>query len=243
MRTKEFIKSEWLQMLILLVPFVFAGLFWDKFPDRIPTHWNFRGQVDAYSGKYFGLLWLPVVNIGLCGLFLVLPKIDPRKKNYGLFRGPYKAFRVVMTLFMAVIFFTIALVSLGYKLSVPGVICYTSILLFLVIGNYIGNIRPNWFVGIRTPWTLDNPEIWRRTHRMAGRLLVASSMVMLLLGIVVRGRLFQVLFFGYVIAFVALVPTVYSYVLHRRGTAEPAINDSAVKPSGEAEATDKDLKA
>jgi uncharacterized membrane protein len=216
MKTHEFLKREWLQMLILIVPFVFVVLFWSKFPDKIPTEWNLRGEVEGYSSKASGLLLLPVLNLVVCGLFFVLPKIDPRKKNYSLFRGPYKAIRLLITVFIASVFFVLALVGLGYELNVSSLSYYGVILLFLVMGNYIGNVRPNWFLGIRTPWTLDNPDVWRKTHRMAGRLWVISSMLMLLLGIVVRGRLFVVLFFGYIIGLVALIPAAYSYLLFRK---------------------------
>lgn len=217
MKAREFIKKEWLQILILAVPFVFLIFFWDRFPQQIPTHWNLKGQVDDYSSKTFGLLLAPVMNVFICCLFFVLPKIDPRGKNYDLFKGPFKIVRISITLFVAAIFFVIAFVGLGHKLSVAKISLCGVILLMLVMGNYIGNVKPNWFVGIRTPWTLDNPEVWRKTHRMAGKLWVASSAVMLLLGIIVPIGVFGVLFFIYIITFIALIPAVYSYLLFRRG--------------------------
>ncbi len=207
----EFIKKEAPFWLIMLAPVVFMLLVWDRLPAELPSHWNIRGEVDGYSPVWV----LPLVNLGIYVLMLVLPKLDPRKKNYDIFSSSYYKIRLGLTIFFSLIMALSIAVGLGADLPVPRLILIGVSLLIAFLGNYLGTVRPNWFLGVRTPWTLDNEEVWRKTHLLAGRFwfwggLMGISMT-LLLPMQVLGVLLIVL-----LLILTLTPVVYSFFLHRQ---------------------------
>src|SRR5678815_706041 len=110
---KNIFQREWLFWMILLLPFIYIIFIWNKLPDSIPTHWNIKGEVDHYSSRTAGTLFLPLLNIGLYLLLLLLPKIDPRKKNYQYFGNTYRNIRLLLTLFMTTMFFVVMQIALG----------------------------------------------------------------------------------------------------------------------------------
>src|SRR3954470_16206116 len=98
-------KEEWIFWMILLLPFLYIPFIWDKLPASIPTHWNIQGEADKYSSKTPGTLFLPLLSIGMYVLLLILPKIDPRRKNYRYFGRTYRNIRLLLALFMTIMFF------------------------------------------------------------------------------------------------------------------------------------------
>lgn len=214
MKTREFIKREWAMWILILIPTIFSIVNWNSFPDKIPTHWGVDGQIDDYGGKWSVFLG-PLLGLGMYLLMIVLPKIDPRKKNYDLFSGAYWLIRIALVLLMCIIGMMTDLVSLGYKLDV-GMIVQLSVLgLFLLIGNQMGKIRPNYFVGIRTPWTIDNQEVWTKTHRLGGRIWVGTTLALIICVFILPMKIFAILFFVSIIT-MAVIPIVYSYVIHKK---------------------------
>lgn len=205
------LKNDWLIWIILIAPFLFIAIFWNQFPDKIPTHFNFNGEPDDYSDKLQGVLLMPGINILLYFLFLVLPVIDPSRKNYGLFQDKYKIIRIVLHLFFAFTFFLNAFYALGYQFNVSMMIIYGVLLLLLILGNYMGNIRHNYFIGIRTPWTLSNEEVWTKTHRFAAKIWVFASLITMLVIPFVPTQAGEIVFISY-LAVIAIVPIVYSYL-------------------------------
>ncbi|HVA98252.1 MAG TPA: SdpI family protein [Bacteroidia bacterium] len=206
------LKKNGLIWLILIVPFVFIILYWNQFPAQIPTHFNLKGEADGFSGKTFGLLLLPCINVLIYLLFIALPKIDPSGKNFSLYPHKYKIIQLVLQLFILILFFITAFYAL-HKLNTSNLIDYVVILFLLVFGNYLGSIRHNYFIGIRTPWTLANEDVWTVTHRFAGKLWVAASIILLLISFFIA--LSEALFITY-IAIIVVVPTIYSYILFKR---------------------------
>jgi uncharacterized membrane protein len=204
------LKNDWLIGLIILSPFVLIAMKWNLFPEQVPMHWNFHGEIDRYGSKITGLLLLPGINILLYVLFLVLPILDPQRKNYALFADKFKIIRMMIHLLMTCMTFIVCLVSLGYQLNVGMLVQIGVVCLMLVFGNFMGNIRQNYFIGIRTPWTLANEQVWTVTHRFAGKLWVAASLLMLPLCIFSKGN-FDVLFISY-LAVIVIIPIVYSFI-------------------------------
>lgn len=199
--------------IIILVPFLFVAWFWNKFPEQIPTHFGVDGNPDDYSDKVTGLILFPTINILLYFLFIVLPKIDPRKKNYDLFADKYKIIRLAMHSFLSFIFMTTIFFSLGYKFNISYIVLYGVMILFLIMGNLMGNIRHNYFVGVRTPWTLANEEVWIKTHRLTAKLWVVSTLiVMVLLPFLPQPEIV----FGVYIGLISIIPIVYSYVIYKK---------------------------
>lgn len=205
--------TEVLIWTLLISPFVFIFLFWDQFPDEIPVHWNYKGEPDAYGSKTWGLFILPVTNLFIYGLFKLLPFIDPKKENYALFTGKRRTIQFLLHAFLTTLFFITSLISLGIEVNLNKVIILGVILLLMGIGNYMSNIRQNYFMGVRTPWTLANEEVWRETHRFTAKLWVVASFAALF-GFI-SGLLPDWFIIVYFI-FITVIPIAYSYIIYRK---------------------------
>lgn len=212
MNPTERLRQDWPIWLLLIAPFVVIAIYWNEFPAQIPVHWNIRGEVDGYAGRYKGLFLLPLINIGIYGLFWIMPIIDPKRK-VSLTQSSTRAVRFLSISLFTGLSFINMFTALGYVLNSGRLLFLLLIFLFLALGNYMGSLRHNYFVGVRTPWTLEHEDIWRKTHRLAARVWVVSSIVMLILWFVMRGPLFNRLFLAYV-AVIILVPVIHSYLLY-----------------------------
>ena len=209
------LKNDWLIWIFLIIPFVFIAIYWNQFPDKIPTHFNFDGEPDDYSDKVQGLLLLPIINLLMYFIFILLPLIDPSRKNYGLFQDKFKIIRIVLHLFFAFVFFLMAIYALGYQFNMSLLIIYGVLILFLIIGNYLGNVRHNYFIGIRTPWTLANEDVWAKTHRLAAKIWVGATLITMVALPFFSSKIGEFIFLAYMAAIV-IVPIVYSYVLFKK---------------------------
>lgn len=212
---KEFIKKEWPLLLLILAQFMVGLCSAPYLPDKVPIHWNVYGQVDNYGSKMWGVVWFPLISLALYAMFFLLPLIDPKRKNYDLFEGSYKVIRSTILLFFAAIYgFTIAY-SLGYTMRVDKVIPVAVAVLFIILGNYFGRIKQNWFVGIKTPWTISDSEVWNKTHRVSGKIWVIGGLIMAAASLLLEGPMLFVIFMG-AILILAFGPIIYSYVLYRK---------------------------
>jgi uncharacterized membrane protein len=169
-------RFELVQGALIVAMFIVAAACWSHVPERMPIHWNLQGEVDGYGGKFVGLLLMPLVAAGLYLLLLFLPRIDPGYANYQAFAGVYNAIRLTLLLFLSVIYGVTVLAGLGYAINMTTVVGLSVAVLFVVLGSMMGRIRPNWFVGVRTPWTLSSKLSWSKTHRLAGWLFVAMGL-------------------------------------------------------------------
>lgn len=207
-------KKEWPLWIMLIVPFVYAVYVWNDLPDKIPIHWNSQGEIDDYGSKVFGALFAPGLNIALYFLLLLIPKIDPRKKNYDLFAGPYRIIRLSIILFLTVVYFITIRIALGDHINVGKVIPFGVCLLFAILGNYMTTIRPNWFVGIRTPWTLENETVWKKTHSLGGKLWFYAGILGMFVALI-SNEYFMYLFIPLMVIII-IIPIAYSYFLFRK---------------------------
>lgn len=166
----------------MLLPFAAVAVLWPKLPERIPIHWNLQGEVNGWSSRGFGALFLPILNLVCYLLATYLPVLDPRmRRASGMTPGNRLALEVVRLTLVAFIAFAFAVQMLTtFQPGLDGgVLIVNGLLVFLLLmGNYFGNLKPNRFVGIRTPWTLKSDETWRATHRLGGRLMVYGSLAM-----------------------------------------------------------------
>jgi uncharacterized membrane protein len=206
----KFLKRELPLLVILLAPIVYLLIVWDRLPDQLPSHWDFNGEVNGYGPKYYIVL----LNIGLYLLLLLIPKIDPRKKNYDLFSSTYFKLRFLLILFFSVISSLIITKSLGHDIDIDRVILIGCILLFIGLGNYMGTIKTNWFIGVRTPWTLENETVWKKTHLLTGRLWFWMGLILLVFSFFLPKDILNKVFFISVIIMV-LIPIVYSYGIYQ----------------------------
>jgi len=161
----------------LIFTFALTIAIYPTAPDRIVSHWNAAGQADGYMSKFWGLFLIPIIMTGFVALFAVLPRIDPYKKNYEKFRDYYEGFILLFVLFMLAIQVQIILWSIGYQIS-PNLTFPVLIgILFIYIGFLLGHAEQNWFVGIRTPWTLSSKTVWKKTHELGGKLFKIAGVV------------------------------------------------------------------
>jgi uncharacterized membrane protein len=174
-------RVELVQLAIMAGMFTVAAWAWPQVPDRLPVHRNLQGAVDRYGGKFEGLLLLPLVTLGLYLLLRFVSLIDPGRLNYQNFRKAYNAIRIALVLFMALMYGLMIYSAFGNQGNTTTVILLAMGALFIVLGNFMGKIRPNWFVGVRTPWTLSSKLSWDKTHRLAGWLFVLMGALFFLL--------------------------------------------------------------
>ena len=206
-------------MVLVAIPFILLLIYWGDLPEQIPMHWNAAGEIDRYSESKNGILVLPCVGLGVFLLMLVLPKIDP-KGNFAQFINTYWTLINILLTFFLVLFVLVLVISLGIEIDQRMILHGSITILFLLLGNYFGKLRANYFVGIRTPWTLESEEVWKKTHRMAGVLWVVLSLAMLPVAVLLP-ELSSQLFLPYVLTLV-LVPTGYSFLVHKKLHNEPS---------------------
>lgn len=204
-----------LPLAAIMISMVVTALALPHLPDPVPIHWGPTGQPDNHAPRLIGAFLLPLTALGVYLLFLVIPSLDPRKKNYEKFADTYHFWRIGFVLFM-VFLQGVTLYSIlveGGRLNTDLVFIGVG-LLFILIGNYMPRVRSNWFVGIRNPWTLSNQDVWRRTHRFGGQIFVGGGMVMMAVALLPPD--WQVVVLLGAIIMMAMIPNVYSYVLFRR---------------------------
>jgi len=216
----KLLKNEWLQLLILAAPFCAAALLWDKLPERLPCHWNFRGKIDGYADKNFGALFMPIVNIALVVLIIYLPRLDPKRRNYDAetnasIAGVFRIFRLAISLFLSALTLAAFAVALGFHLNIIRFVVGALGAMFVVMGNSMGKLRPNWFAGFRTPWTLESRTVWIKTHRLGGRLMVGSGIGLFVESLFLPTRFCFLAGIVPMIILVAIVPAAYSYFSYR----------------------------
>ena len=207
-------KTEIIPLLIVLVSIALGFYFYSAFPDSVPVHWGVDGAPDRYGSKFEGAWLMPLIAIGMYLLFRFLPYIDPKKDKYQQFAKVYFIFRLIILLMMLVIYLVASANSLGYNVRVEVWIPVAVGILFLIMGNYMGKLKPNWFMGIRTPWTLSNDEVWNKTHRLGGKLFILLGLLMIITPLLPYTNIFATLVIPVIV--VSLIPIVYSYVIYRK---------------------------
>lgn len=206
--------TEWPSVTFIVLSVIAAFYFYANFPERVPTHWNFAGEIDGYSGSFFGAWFMPAMIIGMYLLFLGLPYIDPKKGHYAGFIKSYHGIKNVMVAFMFILYMAMGAAGLGYDISVGGLIPIGVGLFFVCIGYYIKNVEQNWAMGVRTPWTMESATVWKKTnHLMAGLMMVAG--VMIASCAYPFPEMVKAVIFISAIALIVVVPIVYSYFAYR----------------------------
>lgn len=202
---------------LVLLSFIISIYFYPQVPEQMATHWNSQGEVDGYMSKLWGLFFMPLVITGLTIMFLVIPRIDPRKENIAKFRNYYDGFIVLLILFMVAVHIQILLWNTGIKISPNAILPLGIGLLFYYIGILTENAERNWFIGIRTPWTLSSDRVWKRTNRLGGKLFKIAGIA------AIFGAFFPELAIYFILVpviFVAGFTVVYSYIEYQKELKE-----------------------
>lgn len=208
----------WILGLVLL-SFAVGVLFYPRLPAMVASHWDERGQVDGYTPRFWGVFLLPITIAGLACLLLAIPSIDPLKANIARFRAQYDSFVLLVVGYFFYLHLLTLLWNLGVRMprSVLQMLAPAVAVLFYAMGVLVQHARRNYFIGIRTPWTLSSDEVWDRTHQAAGKWFKWAGLGAL------GGVLWPDLGLAFIVlpvAAVALYSIVYSYVEYRRLSKE-----------------------
>jgi uncharacterized membrane protein len=171
---------KWIPLFIVVAAIVASASVYRRLPETIPTHWDVNGQVNGWSSRAFGAWITPVLLLGLWALVRILPAIDPRGANYAKFGGAFEAIIESLMLFLLAMHILVLRAGLGQSAPIQRVVPIGVGFLLIVVGNLLPRMRPNWFIGIRTPWTLSSDRVWEKTHRFGGRVFFAGGILIVL---------------------------------------------------------------
>jgi len=204
--------------LALIALALLAGaVLWNKLPDQMASHWNVNDQVDGYTSKLLGVFLMPLITLGMFALFLVVPNIDPLKANIAKFRESFNLFIVLIVAFMLYIHGLTLAWSLGHQdFKMSGAILPFIGILFIAIGFMLRKAKRNFFIGIRTPWTLSSDNVWDKTHQLGSILFMVSGAFAIIGGVFGGMAAFWLMFVSLIGSSLFLV--VYSYLLYRAET-------------------------
>src|SRR3989338_8233494 len=190
-----------LALLIVALSFILSFYYYDIVPEKYASHWGMNGEVNGYIGKGIGLFLIPIIMTLIFAFFIAIPKIDPLKGNIEKFMKEYDRFLLLAVGFMFFIHLQSLLWNLGILISPNATYPAAIGILFLYMGFILPKMERNWFIGIRTPWTISDEKVWQKTHVLGGKLFMASGIISIF------GIFFNQLAFNFI-----LVPVILSTV-------------------------------
>lgn len=206
------VRADIISLLFVFSAIAVAAILYPSLPEQIPTHWNAQGEVDGYMKKPGGVIIMPAMAVFTFVIMKLIPVISPKGFRIDKFSDVFGVLQVTLVGFMSIVAILVLMEARGLDVRINEMIIAGTGLLFVIIGNYLGRVRKNFFIGIRTPWTLASDEVWNRTHRIGGRLFILSG-VIIWIGAILRLPLTWTV--GVAIGLV-LIPVVYSYFLYRK---------------------------
>jgi len=205
--------STIIAVALILASFAAGIYFYPQLPDKMASHWNAQGEVDGYMSKFWATFLFPLIAAGILLMFWVIRKIDPLRKNIEKFKKYFNLLMIVLIVFFVLVYALTLAWNLGYEVNFQIFLFPAIGVLFFYIGVLMKHAKRNWFVGIRTPWTLSSDKVWDETHRIGGDLFKISGII------TITG-----LFFPAQAIYLILIPilastifvVVYSYLLYRK---------------------------
>ena len=208
------VKSEIVPVMLIVAAWILSLYFYAHFPAQVASHWDFQGKVNGYSSSAGLAFGIPALLTGMYLLFLGLPFLDPKKERYAEFGKIYHYIKAAIILVLFGVYVITGLYNLGYPVQVGIAVPWLIGLLFIVLGNFMGKIKPNWFVGIRTPWTLSSENVWTKTHRFGGFMMMLFGVLIIISPLLSKSLGIAVFVLGIVL--VTVGSFVYSYILFRQ---------------------------
>jgi len=194
--------------LLILVSFILGSYFYPKMPEIMVSHWGIKGEANGYMTKFWGLFLMPFISIALFLFFLLIPKIDPLAENIQKFRIYFDIFIIIIFVFLFCLNLFIIFWNLGTQLNIINLIVPALTILFFYTGILVEKAKRNWFIGIRTPWTLSNEIVWDKTHALGGKLYKVAGIISLL-GLLIPNYAFFVVIGSIIL--ISLYLIFYSY--------------------------------
>lgn len=207
-------QTEIWPILILLAAVGLSLWAYPQLPARVITHWGFNSQANGWGSREFHTIFFPALLVVLYVLLSLLPKFDPMGARYQEFAGVYRAMRTLILLVLFVVFVAATLVNLGYAINIGATVAGAVGLMMIILGSYFKKLKRNFFVGIRTPWTLSSENVWDKTHLLGGRLFMIWGLGLILAPWLASVAAFIILFGGMAVT-IAWV-CIYSYILYKR---------------------------
>jgi len=212
-------KNSSIVVILIVMAATIAGLaLMPLLPERMASHWNAANQVDGYTSRFWGVFLMPLVSVALFLLFLLLPRIDPLKENIATFRETFNVFIVLLVCFLAYMYALTLIYNLGYIFNIGAAMLPAMGVFIYYAGVMIGKARRNFFIGIRTPWTLSNDQVWDETHRLGAWLFKASGILAIAGAFMGKNAIWFVMV---PLLGSSLFLVVYSYVIFQRVARQP----------------------
>jgi len=205
---------DWLILLVVLTPSIAALLVYDRLPEQMVAHYDVNFQNDRYQDKFSLLLTVSLISF-LPVLLKYISRFDPKKENYRKFGRAFTIFRLGAALLLSETYGLLLLDGLGYQEQVDlRLVIFTGLgLFFMVMGNYFGQIRFNYFIGVRSPWTLASEDVWRKTHRLAGPLWMIGGLIFIVAAFLPSSTIPWMMV---LVVILAVIPYVASYFYYRK---------------------------
>ena len=228
-------KLQILAIALVALSFATAYFAHPLMPAIMASHWNVEGKVDGYMARDMGVYFMPILGAAMLALMYVLPSIDPKKENYKKFQVEYDEMVVIIIAFLDYIYLLTLAQNMYCTFNLIQFLAPGFGALFLYVGLMLGKAKQNWFVGIRTPWTLSSEKVWDKTHALGSKLFMAAGVIAFL------GVLLPQLFVAAIVVIVAaaVATFVYSYVEYRKETEEKKKPRGKFSKEGQAGATRK----
>ena len=170
-------KFEVVGIVLVLVSFVVGAVAYPSMPDKMVSHWNAQGVADGSMNKFWGVFLLPAIILVMEAFFLLIPRIDPLRANIAKFRKEFGWFTVGITVFMLAIYKQTLLWNMGILINPAQTLPILIAFLFYIVGALCEKSKRNWFIGMRTPWTMSSDKIWDKTNRLTGRMFKWAALI------------------------------------------------------------------
>ncbi len=204
--------ADLISLAAVLALAILMGLWYSELPDPMPSHWNAKGEVDGFMDKDKNVALLLGLPLFCWGLMKLIPVISPKGFRTDEFSETVNILQVALVVFMSLIGVAVMLEARNFGLDMTNYVVVAVGMLLVVLGNYLGKVRKNFFIGIRTPWTLASDEVWSKTHRLGGWMFVLAGIVLALSGVF---GINEIVMAGTIII-AAVIPIAYSFILYQR---------------------------
>lgn len=200
---------KWIPALFIVAAIVASVVAYPTLPEQVPNHWSVSGEVNGWTSRFWGAWMIPLIMALIWVIMRAIPHIDPRRENYQKFSGMYEVLISATLAFMLMMHVVVLMAANGANVSINRVVIVGVGAFFVIIGLMLPRVHPNWFVGIRTPWTLTSDLSWERTHKIGGTLFIALGLISIVSSLLAPGASLGFLIGGGLVMTVFLF--VYSY--------------------------------
>lgn len=208
------LKNEIPLIAIVSLPFIYLAYIWNELPEKVPMHSNIKGEIDRF-GEKTELLLIPILlPLLIYIIFLIVPKIDPKNKIKKM-GNKYQHIKILLTTFMSILALFIIYTAKNQSFANPNYIVLLIGILYIILGNYFKTIKANYFIGIRTPWTLENETVWKETHKLGGIMWFIGGIIIVIASLILDKQPNFTLFV-IITGIITIIPIAYSYLKFKK---------------------------